>query len=114
MTELVRSSETHPRRGNFGDDFDNLFEGIFGPTSRSTSDDSGSLTPVVDVVDEESQYVVKAELPGVDRKDIDVAINDGVPTIKAERKIENEKKDDKGRVIRRESRYGNYIRSQRK
>jgi HSP20 family protein len=65
------------------------------------------------VVDEESRYVVKAELPGVDKKDIDVTINEGILTINATRKPDDEEKDDKGRIIRRESQYGNYVRSMR-
>ena len=81
--------------------------------SNSVSDDGANLMPAVDVIDEVTRYVVKAELPGVDRKDISVAINDGVLTINAERKMEDETKDDEGRVVRRESRYGNYVRSLR-
>ena len=113
MTEITRPSDNRQKRAIFGDDFDNLFEGFFRPLSRTSGEDNGSLMPVVDVVDEETRYVVKAELPGVAKKDIDVAINDGILTINAERKIEDEEKDDKGRVIRRESRYGNYVRSMR-
>ncbi|MGE4660247.1 MAG: Hsp20 family protein, partial [Arenicellales bacterium] len=56
--------------------------------------------------------LVKAELPGVAREDLNVTINDGVLTINAER--EEEKKDEKdGRVIRQERYYGKFIRSLR-
>jgi HSP20 family protein len=111
MADLKKSSETLPRRGFFGDDFDNLFEGFFRPMTRFPRDEDGSMMPAVDVIDEDSQYVVKAELPGVKREDIDVSINNGVLTINAERKMEEESKDEKGRVIRRESRYGQYLRT---
>lgn len=111
MADLKKSSETLPRRGFFGDDFDNLFEGFFRPMTRFPHDENGSMMPAVDVIDEDSQYVVKAELPGVKREDIDVSINNGVLTINAERKMEEESKDEKGRVIRRESRYGQYLRT---
>jgi HSP20 family protein len=113
MNDIIQTSENRPRRGIFGDDFDNLFEGFFRPLSRTFDENNGSMMPAVDVVDEEARYVVKAELPGVSKKDIDVAINDGILTINAERKIEDEEKDEKGRVIRRESHYGNYVRSMR-
>ena len=113
MTEIIRTSEARPRRMLFGDDFDNLFEGFFRPMTRTAGDDNGILMPAVDVVDEESRYVVKAELPGVDKKEIDVTINDGILTINAKRKSDDEEKDDKGRIIRRESQYGNYVRSMR-
>jgi HSP20 family protein len=111
MAELTKSSENLPRRGIFGDDFDNLFEGFFRPMNRFPRDENGSMMPAVDVIDEKNQYIVKAELPGVKRKDIDVSINNGVLTINAERRMEEESKDEKGRVIRRESRYGSYVRT---
>ncbi|MEJ2177813.1 MAG: Hsp20/alpha crystallin family protein [Gammaproteobacteria bacterium] len=111
MADLKKSSETLPRRGFFSDDFDNLFEGFFRPMTRFPRDENGSMMPAVDVIDEDNQFVVKAELPGVKREDIDVSINNGVLTINAERKMEEESKDEKGRVIRRESRYGQYLRT---
>lgn len=111
MAELTKSSDTLPRRGFFSDDFDNLFEGFFRPMTRFPREDNGSMMPAVDVIDEDNRYVVKAEIPGVKRKDIDVSINNGVLTINAERKTEEESKDEKGRVIRRESRYGQYLRT---
>lgn len=111
MAELKKTSENLPRRGFFSDDFDNLFEGFFRPMTRFPRDENGSMMPAVDVIDEKNQYIVKAELPGVKRKDIDVSINNGVLTINAERRMEEESKDEKGQVIRRESRYGSYVRS---
>ncbi len=111
MADPKKSSEILPRRGFFSDDFDNLFEGFFRPMTRFPRDENGSMMPAVDVIDEDNQYVVKAELPGVKREDIDVSINNGVLTINAERKMEEESKDEKGRVIRRESRYGQYLRT---
>ncbi len=113
MKDLERTTDNAPKWGVFGDDFDNLFEGFLRPMSRFGGAETGTLMPPVDVIDEENQYVVTAELPGINRKDINVTVNDGVLTINAERKAETEDKDEKGRVIRRESRYGNYVRSMR-
>jgi len=68
--------------------------------------------PAIDVSENEGAYLVKAELPGVAREDLNVTINDGVLTINAERK--EEKKDEKdGRVIRQERYYGKFVRSLR-
>ena len=68
--------------------------------------------PAIDVSENEGAYLVKAELPGVAREDLDVTIKDGVLAINAERK--KEKKDDKdGRVIREERYYGKFVRSLR-
>ena len=68
--------------------------------------------PAIDVSEKEGVYLVKAELPGVARENLDVTINDGVLTIKAERK--EKKKDEKDdRVIRQERYYGKFVRSLR-
>ena len=111
MSEKLPASKNLPHRGFFSDDFDNLFEGFFRPMRFSSSDNNGNLVPAVDVIEDEKQYVVTAELPGVERKDIDVSVSDGVLTINAERKAAEEDKDDKGRIVRRESRFGKYVRS---
>ncbi len=55
---------------------------------------------------EDGHYVVRAELPGLDpAKDVDITVDDGVLTIKAER---SEKKESKGRS---EFAYGSFVRS---
>lgn len=113
MADLIKSGERRPRWGIFGEDFDDLFENFMRPMPRVFQDNDGNLTPAIDVTDEGKAFRVSAELPGVKRDDIDVSINDGVLTISAERRNESEDKDTEGRVIRRESRYGNYVRSMR-
>ena len=113
MADLIKSGERRPRWGIFGEDFDDLFENFMRPLPRAFQNEDGNLTPAIDVTDEGKAFRVSAELPGVKRDDIDVSINDGVLTISAERRNETEDKDKEGRVIRRESRYGNYVRSMR-
>jgi HSP20 family protein len=65
--------------------------------------------PVVDVYEEEESYVVKAELPGMDRKDIEVDIKDGVLTLTGQRSAENEVKE--GKFFRKERAYGKFYRA---
>lgn len=67
-----------------------------------------AVAPRVDVFEEEGELVVKAELPGVARDDIDVTVKDGVLTLRAETKKEEEKKD-RG-YYRRELHYGSFTR----
>jgi len=50
--------------------------------------------PRVDMFDREDRVIVKAELPGVDKEDIDVSVAGGVLTIKGERRAEEEVKDE--------------------
>jgi HSP20 family protein len=65
--------------------------------------------PAVDVYDKEDRIVIKAELPGVDKKDVSVDLKDRVLTIKGERKAENEVKEEK--YYRRERSFGKFQRS---
>ncbi len=65
-------------------------------------------TPRVDVREEEAKFTVLADLPGVDSKDIHVTAEDGVLTLKGERKLD--KKDSKGGYERLERFEGGFQR----
>ncbi len=65
--------------------------------------------PRVDVVDREEDVLVRAELPGVQKKDLDVAIRDSAVTIKAN--VEREEKEEQGDYYRRERRRGSFART---
>jgi|SRR5215470_12133899 len=68
-----------------------------------------SWAPAVDVYEQDNNLVLKAELPGVDAKDVDVRIENNVLSIKGERKFENDvKKESYHRVERA---YGTFLRS---
>jgi len=54
---------------------------------------AGEWAPAVDVVEHDDKVVVKAELPGVTDKDVDVSVVDQTLTIKGEKKEEEEKKE---------------------
>jgi HSP20 family protein len=56
--------------------------------------------PNLDVVDQDSEIVVRAEIPGIDKKDVSISLTDNLLTIKGE--TQKEKKDDKGNYHRRE------------
>ena len=65
--------------------------------------------PQVDVTETDKEIKVYAEIPGVEPKDIDVGIEDGVLTIKGEKKYEREEKE-KGQY-RMERSYGSFERA---
>jgi len=69
----------------------------------------GLTLPRVDVVETESDYEIKADLPGVEKDNLEITLEEGVLTIKAATKSESEEKE-KGRVIRRERRSGTFLR----
>ncbi|OGS95118.1 MAG: heat-shock protein Hsp20 [Gallionellales bacterium RIFCSPLOWO2_02_FULL_57_47] len=65
--------------------------------------------PSVDISETAASYLIKAEIPGVNKEDIKVTIQDGMLTIQGERKHEKEEKDKKFHRIERS--YGSFVRS---
>ena len=63
-----------------------------------------------DIKDEGDHYELEADLPGFEKKDINLDINNDVLTISAERHSEHEEKDKKGKYVRCERSYGSYSR----
>ncbi|MCS7227901.1 MAG: Hsp20/alpha crystallin family protein [Endomicrobia bacterium] len=102
------------------DDFEKTIEQAFKPLQRlkrffedwdiELPSESVNL-PKIDVWEDTDKYVVEAELPGFDKKDIDVNITDDILTIKASRKQEQEKKDKNYYYAERS--YGEFVRSLR-
>jgi HSP20 family protein len=73
--------------------FDNFFRG-FDLTPRGLmSGGAGIITPSVDVKENDKEFIIKAELPGVEEKDIDVTVTSDSVTIKGEKRKEQEDKD---------------------
>ncbi|RKR38565.1 Hsp20/alpha crystallin family protein [Paraburkholderia sp. BL17N1] len=77
-----------------------LFQGLFRPL-RGTGGEQSLADIKVDVTESDSGYTVKAELPGVEKKDIDVKIDGNLVAISAKVERNQEMKDGE-RVIRRE------------
>jgi HSP20 family protein len=65
--------------------------------------------PRVDVVDRDEEVFIRAELPGVEKKDLDVSMGDGTVTIKASTK--HEEKEEKGDYYRAETTQGAFART---
>ena len=63
-----------------------------------------------DISDEGDVYVLEADLPGLDKKDIHLDLDENTLTISAERRSEHEKQDKKEKYIRVERSYGKYCR----
>ncbi len=67
----------------------------------------GDWMPTVDILETDSSFAVKAELPGVAKENVQVHIDNGILTIKGEKKLET--KDEKRHRI--ECSYGSFVRS---
>ncbi|NOX89960.1 MAG: Hsp20/alpha crystallin family protein, partial [Calditrichaeota bacterium] len=76
--------------------------------SRFFGDSFGSFMPSVDVKEKDDEFVVTAELPGMDAKDVDISISDDILTLRGEKKEEKEEKE--GNYYRRECSYGSFHR----
>ena len=89
-----------------------LFQGLFRPLRGVIGSDEAQQASGVrlDVTENDSAYVVQAELPGVDKKDIDVKIDGNMVSIAAKTERDSELKEGE-RVVRRERYAGAVSRS---
>jgi len=76
---------------------------------RSGHADLATWAPAVDIYETESELVVKADLPDLQEKDIDVRVENNTLTIRGERKFEKEVNEDN--YLRVERAYGSFMRS---
>ena len=86
------------------DDFDNFFD-----NTLLTENIKQTLFPAVDIEHKKNGYVLKADLPGLNKEDIKVHIENGYLTLKGERKHENE--ETKENYHRIERTYGTFQRT---
>lgn len=94
----------------FGSDFDDLFERFFSDVGVPAREIT-TAAPRIDVKESENEVVVEADLPGVEEKDIEVSLHDGVLTLQAKRHEEAESKDEQTGWHRRERVYRSFHRA---
>jgi HSP20 family protein len=86
---------------------------LFDDAGRTWATDEPAATttwsPAVDIFETEGEIVVKAELPGMERKDIALNLENNVLTVRGERRFAKETKDDNYHRIERS--YGTFSRS---
>lgn len=87
--------------------FNNLFDDMFDD-SFFRSYNSYMKTDIKEV---DNQYVLDIEMPGFNKKDISVELNDGYLTISGNKSTNNDEKDTKGNIIRQERYSGSYSQS---
>jgi len=78
---------------------------MFGENSNIVTSD---WVPVVDIKEEKGRFVLHADLPGVDRENIDITMEDGVLSIRGERQLEEVQDDAEYKRIERA--YGTFYR----
>ncbi len=122
---LAKRNEPHMPATRFGDPFnmlrtemDRVFDSFMGGGFPSLSGlrnppaaGEAMLTPQMDVKENAKAITVETELPGMDEKDINVTIQDGLLTIRGEKKFEHKEKGENYHVMER--RYGSFQRALR-
>lgn len=96
------------RWGTLQDEVNRFFQNPWGELARSSEFFTG-WAPALDLYEDKDHLTVKAELPGMNKDDIDIAIEDGVLSISGERK--HEEKHTESESYRSERFYGRFNRS---
>ena len=97
------------------EDLQSRFTRLFGLTPARTENGDRELmtitewAPSVDIIEDEKEWLLKADLPEVKKEEVKVTVENGVLTISGERKFEKEEKAKKYHRIERS--YGNFLRS---
>jgi len=96
------------------EDVSNRLNRIFGRFPARAESGQEMLTladwsPSADITETDAAYLIKAEIPGVQKEDVKVTVQDGMLTMQGERKMEKEEKGKKFHRIERS--YGSFVRS---
>ena len=89
-------------------DIDTMFDSLFGDKNLFSRDNTG-FVPRVDVVDDKTNVRLEMEMPGMEKDDIKVTVENGVLTISGERNRKTEEND--VNYVRCERCYGSFSRS---
>jgi HSP20 family protein len=85
---------------------------VFRESYSGNQDDSltnSSFAPAVDVYEDEHKVSLKIEVPGIEEKDLDIRVENNTLSVRGERKIEKEEKEENYRRVERQ--YGSFTRT---
>jgi HSP20 family protein len=88
--------------------FDDFTHGGFGLLAMPAQT---NLLPSIDVTETDKEFEVTAELPGLERKDVEISVDDGVLTIRGEKKVETKEEDKNKNYHVTERSYGVFFRA---
>lgn len=121
MPEVAAKTGTGALAPRYNDPFqvlrsemDQLFDEFLGvgfPAARLLTERKEELMPQLDVKESDKAISIEAELPGMNEKDVELTLRDGVLSISGEKKFERREDKDNYHVMER--RYGNFRRSLR-
>lgn len=90
-------------------EMDRLWDSFLEGAPRRRGGEVGEWLPSLDISETKNDIVVKAEIPGIDPRAIDISLADDVLTIKGEKRQEKEEKEENYHLIERK--YGFFTRS---
>ena len=90
-------------------EMDRLWDDYFGAGRRGLRPLIAEFAPPVDIKETDTEIMVKAEVPGMDAKDINISVAGDVLTIKGEKKSGREEKEENYHLVERS--YGSFARS---
>lgn len=95
------------------EEIQNRLAKYFGPTRLTDTKEEPMMlrewTPSVDIIEDEKEWLIKADLPEVKKEDVKVSVENGALSITGERKLEKEEKDKKYHRVERA--YGKFVRT---
>ena len=89
--------------------FSSLIDRFFNDSVSRSGGSAHSFVPRVDILENEKAYEIQVAVPGVNKEDFKIDLNEGYLTISGERKFSREKKEDNLHSI--ETQYGSFSRS---
>jgi HSP20 family protein len=109
MSTLRSVSRWEPFRSahTLQDQIHRLFGEVFDRSNQESS--LTAWAPSVDIYENEHELIVKADLPGIDAKDLDIRVDNNILTMRGERKFEEKVNDNNS--LRVERAYGSFSRS---
>lgn len=102
MTGIIRR-EPWGLLGQFHDEIDRLFQNKSLFNQNELQSVASDWVPAVDVKEESDKYVIHADIPGVDPKEIQVSMENGMLTIRGERKHEKREVEEGFKRVERTS-----------
>ena len=109
MFELTRRNHNHLNSYNPFREMEEFERNFFGPQFTNFFGMQDLAEFKTDVIDEGDHYILEADMPGFDKKDIKLDIDNDTLTVRAERHSKIEEKD-KDKIVRLERSYGSYSR----
>ena len=106
VTRYNPASELEQMKRSF-ETFNSFLDSFMGSSAKG-AEKKYDFIPAINTREEDNAYIIEVDLPGVDKKDIDIDIQDNTLVISGERKLKEEQKDDEYYKI--ESVYGKFER----